>query len=83
MRPVPRASEFDNLKIGMWNIEGLTSDKISGAASSEFVTYRPCEQRSFRRACASAQSRQNLRCSLIQAESPEEPSDRNPDPWLL
>ena len=28
-----------------------------------------CEQRRFRRACASAQSRQNLRCSLIQAVS--------------
>ena len=28
-----------------------------------------------------AQSRQNLRCSLIQAVSQEEPSDRKPDPW--
>ena len=53
------------------------------AASSEFGTYRLCEQRRFRRACASAQSRQNLRCSLIQAVSQEEPSDRKPDPWLL
>ena len=52
-------------------------------ASSEFGTYRLCEQRRFRRACASAQSRQNLRCSLIQAVSREEPSDRKPDPWLL
>ena len=34
-------------------------------ASSEFGTYSLCEQRRFRRACASAQSRQNLRCSLI------------------
>ena len=34
-------------------------------ATSEFGTYRLCEQRRFRRACASAQSRQNLRCSLI------------------
>ena len=34
-------------------------------------------------ACASAQSRQNLRCSLIQAVSQEEPSDRKPDPWPL
>ena len=51
------------------------------AASSEFVTYRLCEQRRFRRACASAQSRQNLRYSLIQAVSQEEPSDRKPDPW--
>ena len=53
------------------------------AAPSEFGTYRLCEQRMFRRACASAQSRQNLRCSLIQAESQEEPSDRKPDPWPL
>ena len=52
-------------------------------ASSEFRTYRLCEQRRFRRACASAQSRQNLRCSLIQAVSQEEPSDRKPDPWPL
>ena len=34
-------------------------------------------------ACASAQSRQNLRCSLIQVVSQEEPSDRKPDPWPL
>ena len=53
------------------------------AASSEFCTYRLCEQRRFRRACASAQSRQNLRCSLIQAVGQEEPSDRKPDPWPL
>ena len=52
-------------------------------ASSEFGSYRLCEQRRFRRACASAQSRQNLRCSLIQAVSQEEPSDRKPDPWPL
>ena len=52
-------------------------------ASSEIGTYRLCEQRRFRRACASAQSRQNLRCSLIQAVSQEEPSDRKPDPWPL
>ena len=53
------------------------------AASSEFGTYRLCEQRRFRRACTSAQSRQNLRCSLIQAMSQEEPSDKKPDPWPL
>ena len=56
---------------------------IIWTASSEFGTYRLCEQRRFRRACASAQSRQNLRCSLIQAVSQEEPSDRKPDPWPL
>ena len=53
------------------------------AASSEFGTYRLCEQRRLRRACASAQSRQNLRCSLIQAMNQEETSDRKPDPWPL
>ena len=52
-------------------------------ASSEFGANRICEQRRFRRACASAQSRQNLRCSLIQAVSQEEPSNRKPDPWPL
>ena len=52
-------------------------------ASSEFGTCRLCEQRRFRRACASAQSRQNLRCSLIEAVNQEEPSDRKPDPWPL
>ena len=52
-------------------------------ASSEFGTYSLCEQRRFRRACASAQSRQNLRCLLIQAVSQEELSDRKPDPWPL
>ena len=31
----------------------------------------------------SAQSRQNLRCLLIQAVSQEKPSDRKPDPWPL
>ena len=53
------------------------------AAPSEFGTYHLCEQRRFRRACASAQSRQNLRCSLIQAVSQEEPSNGKPDPWPL
>ena len=56
---------------------------IIWTASSEFGTYRLCEQRRFRRACVSAQSRQNLRCSLIQALNQEELSDRKPDPWPL
>ena len=56
---------------------------LKWTATSEFGTYRLCEQRRFRRACASAQSRQNLRCSLIQAVSQEEPSVRKPDPWPL
>ena len=60
-----------------------TSVDIKWTASSEFGTYSLCEQRRFRRACASAQSRQNLCCSLIQAVSEEEPSDRKPDPWPL
>ena len=52
-----------------------------GPRQANFGTYRLCEQRRFRRACASAQSRQNIRCSLIQAVSQEESSDRKPDPW--
>ena len=54
---------------------------IIRTASSEFGTYCLCEKRRFRRACASAQSRQNLGCSLIQSVSQEEQSDRKPDPW--
>ena len=61
----------------------LPEREIKGAPSSEFGTYRLCEQRRFRRACASAQSRQNLRCSLIQAVNQQEPSDRKPNPWPL
>ena len=57
--------------------------EIKWTAPSEFGTYRLCEQRRFRRACASAQFRQNLRCSLIQAVNQEELSDRKPDPWPL
>ena len=56
----------------------VSDSSIKWAASSEFGTYRLCEQWRFRRACVSAQSRQNLRCSLIQ-----EPSDRKPDPYPL
>ena len=61
----------------------MKTAKIKWTASSEFGTYRLCEQRRFRRACASAQSRQNLRCSLIQAVNQEELSDRKPNPWPL
>ena len=61
----------------------LTYSLYIWAATREFGTYRLCEQRRFRRACASMQSRQNLRCSLIQAVNQEEPSDRKPDPWPL
>ena len=64
-------------------IKTISSLYFKWAAPSEFGTYRLCEQRRFRRACASAQSSQNLRCSLIQAVSQEEPSDRKPDPWPL
>ena len=60
--------------------DGMLEDTNS---PSKFGTYRLCEQWRFRRARASAQSRQNLRCSLIQAVSQEKPSDRKPDPWPL
>ena len=72
----------DTLKF-TWFLVDQQSPKYMWTASSEFGTYSLCEQRRFRRACASAQSRQNLRCSLIQAVSQEEPSDRKPDPWSL
>ena len=70
--------------ISFWTVL-YYSNKLKNiwTASSEFGTYRLCEQRRFRRATASAHSRQNLRCSLIQAVSQEEPSDRKPDPWPL
>ena len=54
---------------------------VKWTLSSEFGTYRLCKQPRFRQACASAQSRQNHCCSLIQAVNQEEPSDRKPDPW--
>ena len=72
---IPKVAEI----LGMFHYHVF----INWTASSEFGTYRLCEQRRFRRACASAQSRQNLRCSLIQAVSQEEPSDRKQDPWPL
>ena len=62
----------------IWNLmRTVHITKNNWTASSEFGTYRLCEQRRFRR------SRQNLCCSLIQAVSQEEPSDRKPDPWPL
>ena len=72
------------VKIHMKTVKMHKTVKINiWTASSKFGTYRLCGQRRFRRACASAQSRQNLCCSLIQAVSQEEPSERKPDPWPL
>ena len=76
----------DKFGFGLYHILSLKwggNKYVIWTASSEFGTYHLCEQRRFRRACASAQSRQNLRCSLIQAVSQEDPSDRKPDPWSL
>ena len=73
----------DTRYFDLWHIDFAQFFRNIWTASSEFGTYRLCEQRRFRRACASAQSRQNLRCSLIQAVSQEEPSDRKRDPWPL
>ena len=81
-RPFTPFLYIASIKGILWRIYLQNQIAIIWAASSEFDTYRLCEQRRFRRACASAQSRQNLRCSLIQAVSEEEPSDRKPDPWL-
>ena len=61
----------------------LWRNKDNWAVSSEFSTFRLCEQRRFRWACASAQSRQYLLCSLIEAVCQEDPSDRKPDPLPL
>ena len=69
--------------ITLWLGHNSMYSHIIWTASNEFGTYRLCEQRRFRRACASAQSRQNLHCSLIQAVNQEEPSNRKPDPWPL
>ena len=69
--------------INFQNLSWSRVHQFMWTASSEFGTYHLCEQRRFRRACASAQSRQNLRCSLIQAVNQEEPSGRKTDPWPL
>ena len=74
---------IENYPLNITQNPSLSVSLIIWTASSEFGTYSLCEQRRFRRACASAQSRQNLRCSLIQAVCQEEPSDRKPDPWPL
>ena len=79
----PFKPKFKSYRYRVRVIRYTSKGLITWAAPSEFGTYRLCEQRRFRRACASAQSRQNLRCSLIQAVSQEEPSDRKPDPWPL
>ena len=59
------------VKISLVCLDYITTEKLlnnktiltlNWTASSEFGTYSLCEQRRFRRACASAQSRQNLRC---------------------
>ena len=66
----------------------------SWTASSEFGTYRLCEQRAYASSepmrAAKVQASMRIRavspeprCSLIQAMSQEEPSDRKPDPWPL
>ena len=72
---MPRSYEYSDTKEDN-PLSEKTVDGFNWTASSEFGTNHLCEQRRFRRACASAQSRQNLRCSLIQAVSPEEPSDK-------
>ena len=44
-------------------------------------TYRTCEQRRPRRACASAQPRQSLRCSNIQIMYVDKGIELNPNTW--
>ena len=77
------ATSNSMLATGKYDLDTPGNSFVTWTASSEFGTYHLCEQRRFRQACTSVQSRQNLRCSLIQAVSQEEPSDRKPDPWPL
>ena len=51
------------------------------ACSCTNGTYNICEQRRLKRACASAQSRQSLRCSLTQHRELEDASDKEPETW--
>ena len=55
-------AQTESLELVIFNNEWvfLLIDNNIWTASSEFGTYRLCEQRRFRRACASAQSRQNF-----------------------
>ena len=61
-RSSDKAPGSDAIPAEIYKAEGLpvTETLTKWAASSEFGTFRLCEQRWFRRACASAQSRQNL-----------------------
>ena len=83
LKVLPFSNWRQQTSAGYYHFKEVCDGEINWAAPSEFGTYRLCEQRRFRRACASAQSRQNLRCSLIQVVNQEEPSDRKPDPWPL
>ena len=78
-----KCSQNTNLKRSLFRIcsNSHRCQLTDGPRQANLVLNRLCEQRRFRRACASAQSRQNLRYSLIQAVSQEGPSDRKPDPW--
>ena len=80
--PISWAGRFESFLVA--NPEDRFSrDKAQLDRVKRIWYYHLCEQRRFRRACASAQSRQNLRYSLIQAVNQEEPSDRKPGPWPL
>ena len=59
----------------------IVNDKMGRVKRIWYLS--PMRAAKVRRACASVQSRQNLRFSLIHAVSQEEPSDRKPDPWPL
>ena len=64
--------------------DGMLEDTNSLDAVHTIITHLNLHKiLTIRRACASAQSCQNLRYLLIQAVSQEEPSDRKPDPWPL
>ena len=80
-------STFNIIKHCAWNvyIEKYSQNKLNKIIWCLWMLYlgRAKRIRYLSPMRASAQSRQNLRCLLIQALSQEEPSDRKPDPWPL
>ena len=57
----------------------ISEDQIKWASSWDYGTYQIGDQRRPRRACASAQSRQSLRCSHTWSMEADEESDQKSD----
>ena len=60
------------------NLKMIQCKKIKWASSWDYATYRIGDQRRLRRACASAQSRQSLRCSHTWTTKLDEGSESSP-----